>query len=305
MSILVTGATGNAGREVVRALRARGASVRAAGRSAEGPDAVALDFADRSTWGAALGGADALFLMRPPAIADVEATLIPFARAAREAEVGQIVFLSVAGAERSRWVPHRKVEDHLIAEGAGHTILRPGFFAQNLQDSYRLDIREDHRLYVPAGRGRVAFLDLRDLGEVAAEALTDPAAHRGAAYHLTGPEAVTFAEVAGTLSEALGRPIRYEPASVPGYARHLRARGLPWPAVGIQTYLHVGLRFGQAEAVDPTLADLLGHPPRNLCAYVAEHRAVWLRPGGAERTADRPRYTPHDTAAPGSENPRP
>ena len=61
-------------------------------------------------------------------------------------------------------------------EDAGHTLLRPGFFAQNLQDAYRRDIREEPRLHVPAGRGRVAFVDLRDPGEVAAMALIDPAA---------------------------------------------------------------------------------------------------------------------------------
>ena len=284
MSILVTGASGNAGREVVRALLARGADARAGlrdpgGAGAGGARPVRLDFEDRASWPGALEGAEAVFLMRPPPISDMGATLIPFARAAREAGASQIVFMSVAGAERSRWVPHRKVEDHLIAEGAGHTILRPGFFAQNLQDAYRRDIREDDRLYVPAGRGRVAFLDLHDLGEVAAMALLDPAAHRGAAHHLTGPEAVTFAEVAGMLSDALGRPIRYDAASAPGYLRHLRRRGALWPAAMIQTYLHVGLRFGQAEAVDPTLARLLGRRPRDLRAYVAQHRAAWARRG--------------------------
>lgn len=274
MTVLVTGATGNAGREVVCALRERGAPVRAASRSGGG-EAVALDFADPSGWPTALAGATALFLMRPPAIAEVEATLIPFARAAREAGVSQIVFLSVAGADRSRWVPHRKVERHLEAEGAGHTILRPGFFAQNLQDAYLQDIREDRRLYVPAGRARVAFLDLHDLGDVAAMALLDPAGHWGAAYHLTGPEAVTFERVARILSDVLGRQVRYDRASAPGYMRHLRRRGLPWPAVLVQTYLHVGLRFGQAEAVDPTLGRLLGRPPRDLRAYVADHRGIW------------------------------
>ena len=96
------GATGNAGREVVRALRDR-PSGRACPRPG-GPDVetVALDFADPSGWPGALDDATALFLMRPPAIAEVEATLISFARAARESGVAQIVCLSVPGAERSR-----------------------------------------------------------------------------------------------------------------------------------------------------------------------------------------------------------
>ena len=83
---------------------------------------------------------------------------------------------------------------------------------------------------------------------------------------------MTFQDVARTLSDVLGRPIRWEPVGEPGY---LRRRGLPWPAVLVQAYLHVGLHFEQAEAVDPTLARLLGRPSRDLRAYVAGHREIW------------------------------
>lgn len=128
-----------------------------------------------------------------------------------------VVFLSVAGAERRSWVPHRKVEVHLEKVGTAWTILRPGFFAQNLADAYKADIVEDHRLYVPAGDGKVAFLDVRDIGAVTAEIFTRDA-FRGRALTLTGPEAVTFSDVARLLTEILATPIRYEPASVLGYA---------------------------------------------------------------------------------------
>lgn len=85
------------------------------------------------------------------------------------------------------------------------TILRPGFFAENLIGAYRSDIWAG-RVFVPAGDGRVAFVAGRDLGAVAALALLDPADHAGRAYHLTGPHALGFTDVAGLLSAALGRP---------------------------------------------------------------------------------------------------
>lgn len=279
--ILVTGASGNVGREVVRALLARGARVRVtssrtARLSADGATETArLDFHDRSTFAPAVEGCGALFLLRPPAVSDVRATLNPFVDAARAGGVGHVVFLSVAGAGENALVPHHAVEQHLIARGGAYTILRPGFFAQNFGDAYRQDIVEDGRIYVPAGKGVAAFVDVRDVGEVAAVALAEPAAHRAQAYTLTGAVAIDFALAARQLSDALGRAIRYQPASIPGYARHLRARGMPAMQIAVQTVLHVGLRLGQAAAIDPTLATLLGRAPRTLATYFADHVAIW------------------------------
>jgi len=286
--ILVTGPTGNTGREVIRALLERGAEVRAGHHRpddvrARFGDAVApvrLDLRAPATWAEAARGCGSMFLLRPPAIADTKQTLVPFIDVARQEGVEHVVFLSVAGAGSNKLVPHHAVEQHLQLRGPAHTLLRPGFFAQNLQDAYLRDIVEDGRIYVPAGRGRAAFVDLRDVAEVAALALVEPAAHREQAYTLTGPEAIDFHRAAALLSSAIGRAVRYEPASVLGYVRHLRRRALPWGQAAVQTILHVGLRLGQAETVDPTLASLLGRPGRTLGDYVRDHAAIWAAPAG-------------------------
>ena len=191
--VLVTGASGNVGRAVIHALRGRGLGVTAAAHGGGGQihdcPRVRLDFEDRSTWSDALRGQRHLFLMRPPAISDVAHTLNPFIDAARASGVDHVVFLSVAGAGKSRIVPHRKVEDHLRRSGDHYTNLRPGFFA--------------------------------------------------------------WTEVADALTSALGREIRYQPASILGYARHLSRRGLPRGAIAVQTILHALLRIGQG--AQPTL----------------------------------------------------
>lgn len=276
--VLVTGPSGNVGRPVVEQLLARGAAVRCGvldpggGGLPAGAHTIRLDFTDPSTFGPAVAGCRGLFLLRPPAISRVKQTLNRLVDVARDAGVGHVVLLSVAGAESNRLVPHHRVEQHLARAGVPHTILRPGFFADNLLSSYARDI-EQGRLYVPAGDGRVAFVDARDLGEVAAIVLTDPDAHAGAAYHLTGPRAVTFSDVAAVLSARLGRPVRYEPASLLGYWRHLRGQGMVRVQVLVQTVLHAGLRRGDAEAVDPTLPRLLGRPSRTIEDYVRDHFA--------------------------------
>jgi uncharacterized protein YbjT (DUF2867 family) len=215
-----------------------------------------------------------LFLLRPPAIAAVGETLNVLVDRALAAGVEHIVFLSVAGAERQRWVPHHRVEEHLRQRSVAATVLRSGFFAQNLGDAYRDDIRLRGEIYVPAGRGRVAFVDVRDVAEIAARAFEEPAL-RGRAYHLTGPAAVSFAEVASELTAALGHRCRYRAASVPGYAWHLHRSGLPWTQIAVQTILHVGLRLGNASRVDPTLAQLLGRQPRTIGDYIRDHVRLW------------------------------
>lgn len=295
-TILVTAAAGTVGREVVHALLARGAPVIAADHREDrlarlfGARVVArrLDFQDPATWSAAVDGADHLFLVRPPAISDVARTLNPFVDAARADGVEHVVFLSVAGAGRSKIVPHRKVEDHLRARGEHHTNLRPGFFAQNLETAYRADIARDDRIYVPAGRRQpVNWIDVRDIAEVAALVLTAPEAHRGHSYTLAGPGPVPWSTVTDALTAALGRPIRYVPASVLGYVRHLRRQGLPHGAVLVHTVLHVMLRVGQGATVDPTLARLLGRPGRSIATYVRDHAVLWARPSGAAPDPDR------------------
>jgi uncharacterized protein YbjT (DUF2867 family) len=191
-----------------------------------------------------------------------------------DAGVEHVVFSSVVGAGTNRVVPHHRIERHLRASGLAWTILRPGFFAQNLGGAYRSDIARG-RIHVPAGDGRVAFVDVRDLGALAAAILTDPAPHAGRAHTVTGPSAVTFAEVAELLSRELGRAVVYEPASAMGYLRHLGAGGLPIPQRLVQAVLHLGIRRGDAERVDPTLGQLLGRPPRTIATYIHDHAHLW------------------------------
>jgi len=283
--VLVTGATGNVGLHVVRALQELGVPCVAGGADAgrlrgalgERVPTRRLDLTDPGTYPEAVQGIRGLFLLRPPPIANVTGTLNVLIDRAIEAGTEHVTFLSVDGADRQRWVPHHAVEGHLVERGISATILRPGFFAQNLGDAYLADLRDRSELYVPAGRGRVSFVDVRDVGEVAARTFVD-ASLRRKAWSLTGPEAVSFDEVAAALTAALGRTIRYRPASIPGYALHLRRQGRPWMQVLVQTVLHVGLRSGNASRVDPALAALLGRPPRSIRQYVDDHRALWGAP---------------------------
>lgn len=275
------GATGNVGGATVQALVERGITVRAGVRRqgrvkwAPGVQEAELDVFRPETFARAVRGISGLFLLRPPPVSRVGPTLNALTDAAVSAGVQHVVFCSVAGADTNRLVPHHRVETHLIDTVPSRTILRPGFFAQNLADAYRADIVSNDRILLPAGTGRVAFIDTRDIGAAAATIFADPSPHRGAAYTLTGPRAVDFHEVATILTHALQRPISYKPISVLGYAAHIRRQGLPLAQVAVQTVLHTGLRRGDAETVDPTIERLLGRPARTIESYVHEHAATW------------------------------
>ncbi len=282
-NVLVTGATGNVGSAVIDVLVGNNIGVTAAVMD---PDAyvnttdaslgaVHLDFHDPSTFGSALDGIDSIFLMRPPAISRVKPTLNRFITAAASRGVKHIVFLSVAGAQNNRIVPHHRVEVHLAQTAVGHTILRPSFFANNLGGAHREDIRIHNRLFVPAGTGRVAFIDARDIAAVVGLIAQSPRDHAGRGYTLTGSTTYSFTDVAALLTQHLGKLIQYSPASILGYVKHLRQQKMAKPQVLVQTILHLGLRKGSAAIVDPTLRQLLGRESLTMSQYIEANIDLW------------------------------
>ncbi|MFN3219427.1 MAG: NmrA family NAD(P)-binding protein [Acidimicrobiales bacterium] len=276
--VLVVGSSGNLGRAVTTAALAAGLDPIATVRSeTTEPGERHLDFGAPATFAPAVAGCDAVFLMRPPAISRVGPTLNRFVDVAAAEGVGHIVFASVAGAAENPIVPHHRVEKHLGSAAIPSTILRPGFFAQNIESAYRADIVNEDRIVLPAGDGQPAFIDALDIGEVAAVALADPHAHAGKAYTLTGATAHSFDEVASKLSGLLDRTVRYEPVSPIGYVRRLRSQGMGWSQALVQTVLHTELRRADDERITDDVARLLGRPPTSLDDYLERNREVWLR----------------------------
>ena len=294
----VVGATGFVGSAVMRALRASGDdpislvprapdqdradNSKAKPQSGDGSvDQIfrRLDFFDADTFEPALCGLKRLFLMRPPAIGDVERWVFPLLDVSVNEGVERIVFLSVAGAETRAYLPHAKIEARLALLARRTELkvgnLRPGFFAQNLLSAYREDIKHDDRLYVCAASGKVAFVDTEDVGAVGARALVDGSLD-GKAAALTGPAALTFDDVAALLSEALNRQSVYTRASIPGFFGHrVFHRGSGLLEAAVITALHAGLRRGNAETVSPELQEILGRPATPLADVIARHIDAW------------------------------
>ncbi len=282
--ILVTGATGNVGGPLAQLLHDAGQPVRAAVSSPRSaprlPDPaipwVVFDFNDPQTYPAAFAGVDRLFLMRPPQISDMEHSIKPLIAYAAANGVRQIVFLSLIGAEKNKVVPHAAVEKLLIEGAVPYTLLRAGFFMQNLSTTHRADIVEHDDVFVPAGKGKTAFVDTRDLAAVAALALTEPG-HENKAYPLTGGESLDYSAVAAILSEVLGRPITYSDPSLLRFAWRMHERGHAWAYVGVMSAIYTTTRLGMAATVHPDLAQLLGRQPITFRQFAEETADAWKK----------------------------
>lgn len=279
--ILVTGATGNVGQEIIKILYKQQHLVRAAVVSEDSVKRLSapipweiFDFANPATYQATFAGVKKMFLMRPPHIANIERDMKPAIDYAIQSGVEHIVFLSLLGAESNKIVPHAKVEKLLLASPVNCTLLRCGFFMQNLSTTHLQDIREHDDIFIPAGNGKTAFIDVRDIAAVAAKTLTEPG-HEDQAYPLTGNEALDYHQVAEIMTQYLGRPIGYSNPSLPRFVWRFWRRGYPLSYVGVVSAIYITTRFGLAETITPHTQQLLGRAPISLKQFVQDYASVW------------------------------
>lgn len=282
-TILISGAPGNVGTEVVQALIGQ-ANIRVAAydiqraraRLGENVEIVHFDFLDSTTFEQTFDGVDRMFLVRPPTLANVEHDIAPALRAAKNAGVRYIVFLSLQGVENNRIVPHHKIETLIREMGFRYTFLRASFFMQNLSTVHRTEIQNEDRISVPVGLAKTSFIDVRDIAAVAAHFLIEP---EGAdkAYTLTGAEALNYTEVSGILTSVLGRPIRYDRPSIIRFVWEQVRAGRKLGYTLIMAALYTLTRFGNAKAVTPDVQAILHRNPISFSQFAQDYKQVWAR----------------------------
>lgn len=271
MTFLVTGATGNVGQEVLRHLRAAGHPVVAGtrdGRFGADPD-VSAARVDFETGCGPDGPFEGIFLMRPPQLADPA----PFARFLdRFARDTLIVFLSVEGAGNRPWLPHAKIEKTVSDMGFRHVFVRPCYFMDNLTTTLWPVLREERRIYLPAGGLRLGWISARDVGAVCAALMAQGRA-RDAVAACSGLRA-GFAEVCDRINAVAGTRVSYHPAGLFPHLAHARRRGLSWGFIAVMLLLHFLPRFrpGRADPADD-IGALLGRDPESLEDFVRRNLA--------------------------------
>ncbi len=277
--ILVTGATGNVGRELVHRLTERGAPVRILVRDERKAGDIDpkveravgdLDRPEKLT--PAMQGIDCVYIVTP-----VTTQVTHLVQAARQAGVQQVVKQSTIEAGRSlgpgKW--HREQEIMIEEAGFAWTFLRPTMMMVNTIEWWAATVRQQNAVYFPAGNGRVSPVDAGDIAAMACSVLSQPG-HEGRIYELTGPEVLSIREMVQTLAYALGRPIRFVNIPVLIASMWMRRSGLSTELVGGLIETLGALRRNEYAYTTDAIERVTGCKPRSYSEWCIDHVASFL-----------------------------
>lgn len=283
--ILVTGATGRIGGELVKNLLASSEQVRALVRNPEkaaateghGVEVVVGDLEKPETLDAALRGVDKAFLISGdnPGIAELHGN---FVEAARRADVGHIVRTSILVAMMpdsplalSKW--HREADQRVIDSGIPYTILQPAYFMQNVLMS-AASIASDGIVYGAMGDGKIGVIDVRDVADVATVVLTSNK-HEGQNVVLTGPEALSMTDIAAKLSTALSKEVKYINVSPDDAKVGMVAMGMSDIIADAWVKLAQMVSMGGAEMVTPMVKEITGREPQSFEQFAKDFASAF------------------------------
>jgi uncharacterized protein YbjT (DUF2867 family) len=279
--ILVTGATGTVGREVVTRLAGLDAHVRAAARNPgmlaipdDRVETMSMDLRDPADLDRALEDVSKIFFLSPldENMPELAALVVERARAHG---LRHMVRLSAFGVDYPRPITlgrvHGEVEKIIRASGLEWTFLRPNAFMQNFITYWGESIRIRNAFYIPQGQGRVSLIDARDIADAAAAVLTG-SGHGGKIYELTGPAALSNYDVATTFTNILGREIRYEDIPLDDARAILTEQGMSKWMVDVIVELFEMSTADEASEVSNSCESLTGHPPIDFESFVQDFR---------------------------------
>ena len=285
MKVLVTGASGNVGNYVVKELLKMGEEVITAGTDTkklknmfgDKVHAVEFDFTKQHTFKDALNEVDRVFLMRPPHLGKPQ-DLYPFIDAMKSSNIKLVSFLSLMGVENNIIPPHHKIEKYIESLQIPYTHIRPGFFMQNVSGIHSLEIREQDKIFIPAGKSKTSFIDAADIGLSIATVLHEPEKYRNTAHTITGSEALDYYQVAEILSRVTGRKITYDKPGYLKYRRYyIKVRGLDKAYVNVTVALYFMTRMGTAKEVTNGFYELTGKTQRSFEDFALENRSAFMK----------------------------
>lgn len=281
--ILITGAGGNVGKEVLRQITQTGSRVRAAfqslNKAAQAPsgvETVTVDYNDSKTMRAALTNVDRVFLVGPPT-AQLPALERTAMESIAQSNIRHVVKLSAMGGREAIFTrQHAESEDYIKSSGVPYTFLRPNGFMQNIINYSAPTINTENAFYGSEGDGRVSQVDIRDVAAVAVKALTEDG-HVGRAYTLTGSDALTNREIAEILSDALRREIRYINLPPAQLKQALLSAGVPeWNADALLDLQRL-YREGKAATVTQDVEQILGRKPTSFAQFLRDYSYAFER----------------------------
>ena len=279
-TVLVTGATGAVGHEVVKALLEKDINIRVGVRDAskiqrepwiKHVEVVALDYEQPKSLKNALSSVNALFLATPPGYELEKVVAQSVLDQGRKLGLQHIVRLSAIGADEQNLFSHHYMADQLLlSSDIGYTALQSNAFMQNFYN-YMPSIKNDHKIIEPAGYGKTSFIDVRDIAEFAAAVLTERG-HENKIYELTGAEALDYYQVAGLLSDVLGWKVNYKPLTIQEYIYKKEVAGLSSEAAKRASQYFELLKLGRFACISPSIKRILGREPISLKQFILDHQ---------------------------------
>ncbi|WP_375773628.1 NAD(P)H-binding protein [Archangium gephyra] len=278
--VLVTGATGNTGRPIASRLAELGFAVRTAARGDRPADSttehVRFDWADPSSHEEALSGVDRMYLIAPAMVEDPSVLMLPFIERAVEHGVRRVVLLSSSAVPEG--APGLGTVHRALRERAPEwAVLQPSWFMQNFADErhhHGAGLKHDGVLVTATGEGRVGFVDARDIAEVAVRALADERSH-DTAHVITGPQALSYGDIAAVLSQVTGRPMRHVQVDGEAVVQHMMGAGIPERYARLLAGLEESIRQGTDARVADTVSRVTGRPPRSFEDFARAHASFW------------------------------
>ena len=294
-TILVTGATGTVGSEVIKQLisspHTSNFNIRAAVRSlgeeeesgkkvaAEKVKPVQIDYNKPYTIEEAFKDVDRLFLVTPfqSNMVELSSNLVRVAK--KTGVVKHIVKLSVMGADADPGITggrlHRQAENIIEESGISYSFLRPNFFMQNFINFFSQTIKEQGAFYLPAGDGKVSFVDVRDIASAAVQALLNESKHGQNAYNITGPDAISYAQAAEILSNEIGRKIKYVDISEDQAREGMKAMGMDEWFINSMMDLFSITRAGYASEISSAIEQVTGKKPITFSKFAKDYSSAF------------------------------
>lgn len=278
--ILITGATGNIGLEVINYLTELKSSneIIAGVRNIEKSkqlisgknriEFVEFDFENPETFNIALKNIDRVFLLRPPHISDVEKYFKPLIESLKKNNIKQVVFLSVQGAEKSSIIPHNKIEKLITSNDLEYIFLRPSYFMQNLTTTLIQDIREKRQIILPSGNAKFNWIDIKNIGEACAILLEKFSEFKNQAIEITGYENENFKTVVDLINQQIEKNISFKSVNPLIFYRVKKKSGMAKGMIIVMLLLHFLPRFQKEPNISNFYENLTGKRPTYLKEFI-------------------------------------
>lgn len=282
--ILVTGAVGNIGLEVVHYLSELNSDseILAAVRNIDKAKKTfknylnlhyrILDFENESTFSEAFDKIDILFLLRPPHISDVEEVFRPLLNSAKEYGVNKVVFLSVQGAEKSKVIPHNKIERLIQELGFNFIFVRPSYFMQNLTTTLLPEILTRRSITLPSKKAKFNWIDVKNIGEATAILISKFEKYQNQALEITGTENKNFGDVADLITDITGDRIRFNSINPIRFYIQKKKEGLNGGFAMVMTILHFLPRLQAEPKISDNYQKLTGKVPTTLQEFIEREK---------------------------------